>query len=278
MEGVLDVAIAEPADCGCEAGDTGGEISLCTEELCLSYGSKQALEGVSLEIKSRAVTAIIGPSGSGKSSFLCCLNRLTDLTAGSAVSGTVRFAGVDVYKAFDKDPVEFRRRVGMVFQRANPFPFSIWKNLALPLQHHGVRNKEALRERIEGALRRVGLWDEVADRLHTPAQALSGGQQQRLCIARALVIEPSVLLMDEPCSALDPISTLRIEELIRDLKRTYTIVIVTHNLSQARRVADHVALFWTFDGKGRLIEYGPAERVFRNPSHELTGAYLAGRI
>ncbi len=255
-----------------------GEISLCTDQLCLSYGSKQALEGVSLEIKPRAVTAIIGPSGSGKSSFLCCLNRLTDLTAGSAVSGQVKVGSTEIYGTQRHDPVQLRRQVGMVFQRANPFPFSIWKNLALPLRHHGVRDKQQLRQRIESALQRVGLWDEVSDRLNTPAGALSGGQQQRLCIARALVLEPSILLMDEPCSALDPISTQRIERLILELKERYTIVIVTHDLAQARRIADHVALFWSFEGKGRLIEYGPAPQIFHHPTHELTGAYLAGHI
>lgn len=275
--GVLDTG-CEPAAACATGGKNENEISLCTEELCLSYGSKLALEGVSLEIKSRAVTAIIGPSGSGKSSFLCCLNRLTDLTAGTSVTGSVKLDGTDILGAADKDPVALRRRVGMVFQQANPFPFSIWKNLALPLQHHGVRDKRILNERIETSLRRVGLWDEVADRLHSPASALSGGQQQRLCIARALVLEPEVLLMDEPCSALDPISTLKIEDLIKELKTNYTIVIVTHDLPQARRIADYVALFWSFEGKGELIECGAADQVFNSPTHELTSAYIAGRL
>ncbi|MCU7922338.1 MAG: phosphate ABC transporter ATP-binding protein [Candidatus Thiodiazotropha sp. (ex Dulcina madagascariensis)] len=261
-----------------EQDSSSGNICLCTESLCLSYGTRAALENVNLRIPSRAVTAIIGPSGSGKSSFLCCLNRMTDLCCSTTIEGSVRLGEHDIHRDLGKNPIALRRRVGMVFQHPNPFPFSIWKNLALPLKHHGVRNKQELSSVIEQALRRVGLWEEVSDRLRDSALTLSGGQQQRLCIARALVLEPEVLLMDEPCSSLDPLSTKCIETLIGQLKNSYTIVVVTHDLAQARRVADHVALFWNADGVGRLIEQGPAARVFQHPEHELTTSYLEGQL
>lgn len=256
----------------------GSGLCLCTESLCLSYGTHMALDDISLDIRSHSVTAIIGPSGSGKSSFLCCLNRMTDLDAETTVVGDVRFGDQLAFRDVDQDLTALRRRVGMVFQRPNPFPFSIWKNLALPLRHHGLRDKKILAQRVEDVLRQVGLWEEVSTRLQDSALSLSGGQQQRLCIARALVLEPEVLLMDEPCSALDPISTQRIEVLIGQLKERYTIVVVTHDLAQARRIADQVALFWNVDGVGRLIEQGPAERVFEAPQHRLTSAYLEGRL
>lgn len=265
-------------NCSPTRDEPGGNICLCTESLCLSYGTRNALEDVSLSIPARSITAIIGPSGSGKSSFLCCLNRMTDLNAAATVAGSVRLGEHDIHRDIGKNPTDLRRRVGMVFQRPNPFPFSIWKNLALPLRHHGVRDKRDLAERIEHALRRVGLWEEVEGRLRDSALSLSGGQQQRLCIARALVLEPEVLLMDEPCSSLDPLSTKCIESLIRQLKDSYTIIVVTHDLAQARRVADHIALFWNLDGVGRLIEQGDACRVFEQPEHELTATYLAGQL
>lgn len=268
------------ADEHCEltCDEEGGNICLCTDSLCLSYGTRMALENVNLSIPSHSVTAIIGPSGSGKSSFLCCLNRMTDLNNMASVAGSVRLKNHDIYRDLGKNPIGLRRRVGMVFQRPNPFPFSIWKNIALPLRHHGMTDKEELERRIEQVLRLVGLWDEIDGRLKESALSLSGGQQQRLCIARALVLEPEVLLMDEPCSSLDPLSTKRIESLIGELKLSYTIVIVTHDLAQARRVADHVALFWNVDGVGRLIEQGQAPRVFERPEQELTASYLMGRL
>lgn len=262
----------------CNPCDDDLSVSLCVENLCLSYSSKIALENISLNIHTKSITAIIGPSGSGKSSFLGCLNRMTDLNKCCEVDGEVRLDDIDIFKGLSKNPVNLRLQIGMVFQKPNPFPFSIKKNLTLPLKHHGIRNKAELERRVEAALRQVNLWDEVKDRLGQPALALSGGQQQRLCIARALVLEPKILLMDEPCSSLDPISTKHIEQLLQELKNKYTIVIVTHDLPQARRIADFVALFWSVEGTGRLIEHGPALRVFDEPSHDLTRMYLSGQI
>lgn len=259
-------------------GDDDLSVSLCVENLCLSYSSKIALENISLDIHTKSVTAIIGPSGSGKSSFLGCLNRMTDLNKCCDVGGEVRFDNVDIFKGLSNDLINLRLQIGMVFQKPNPFPFSIKKNLTLPLKHHGIRNKDELDRRVETALRQVNLWDEVKDRLGQSALALSGGQQQRLCMARALVLEPNILLMDEPCSSLDPISTKHIEELLHELKKKYTIVIVTHDLAQARRVADFVALFWSVDGAGKLIEHGSAKRLFDDPSHDLTRKYLSGQL
>jgi len=218
---------------------------------------------------------MVGPSGCGKTSFLYCLNRLTDLIPGCRISGKINIDTVDILGSHI-DVLELRRRIGMVFQRPNPFPVSIWKNLEFPLREHGVRDKGEIRTRIEGVLKGVGLWDEVKGRLHTSALALSGGQQQRLCIARALVLKPEVLLMDEPCSALDPISSGIVEDLIAGLKGKYTVLIVTHNLAQARRIADDVAVFWLQEGSGRLIEYGPKDQIFASPREELTAAYLNG--
>ena len=246
-----------------------------TESLRLRYGSKLALEDVTLAIPRGRITALIGPSGCGKTSFLNCLNRLTDLIPGCAVSGRVRVGAVDVFAA-NTDVLILRRRVGTIFQRPNPFPFSIRRNLEFPLREHGVRDRHRLDETIETALRDVGLWDEVKDRLKSPAAALSGGQQQRLCLARALALGPEALLLDEPCSALDPIASGVIEDLIVRLRDRLTLLIVTHNISQARRIADEVALFWAQDGPGRLIESGPAREVFEYPKHELTAEYLSG--
>jgi phosphate transport system ATP-binding protein len=244
---------------------------LRAERLALRYGGKPAFEDVSLEIPRGALTAVVGPSGCGKSSFLACLNRLTDLVPGAAVSGSVLLDGKDVL-AREVDVVALRRRVGMIFQKPTPFPLSIRTNLEFPLREHGIRDAGA----VEKALRDVGLWDEVKDRLDSPAQALSGGQQQRLCFARALALKPELLLLDEPCSALDPLSSGVVEDLIRGLRGAYTLVVVTHNLSQARRIADRVAVFWVKDGVGRLIEAGPAARVFGNPRDPLTRAYVDG--
>ncbi len=243
--------------------------------LTLRYGDKTALEDVSLAIARGRITALIGPSGCGKTSFLTCLNRLTDLIPGCAVAGRVSVGDLDVLHP-RTDTLELRRRVGMIFQKPNPFPFSIRRNLEFPLREHGTRDRSRLQEKVETALRDVGLWDEVKDRLDRPAQALSGGQQQRLCLARALALGPEALLMDEPCSALDPISSGVVEDLIARLRDQLTVVVVTHNLAQARRVADDAALFWVQDGAGRLIESGPARRLFEEPRHQLTADYVSG--
>lgn len=243
--------------------------------LAVAYGAHTVLEDVTLDIYRGCITALIGPSGCGKTSFLSTLNRLTDLIPGARVRGNVRMDGLDLL-APEVDVMALRRRIGMIFQRPNPFPVSIQRNLELPLREHGVRDRAMLARKIEMALRDVGLWDEVCDRLDSPALALSGGQQQRLCIARAIVLEPSILLMDEPCSALDPISSRVVEDLILRLQGRYTIVIVTHNLAQARRIANYAAFFWMKERVGNLIEFGRCAPLFDAPSHPLTAAYVSG--
>lgn len=245
------------------------------EKLTLRYHGKAAFEDVSLEIPAGAITAVVGPSGCGKTSFLNCLNRLTDLIPGTSLTGSLRLAGAEIGNG-DVDVVGLRRRVGMIFQKPNPFPLSIRRNLEFPLQEHGMRDRAALDAAIEQALRDVGLWDEVKDRLAAPALSLSGGQQQRLSIARALALKPEALLLDEPCSALDPISSGIVEDLIKGLRPKYTMVVVTHNLAQARRIADQVAVFWVQNGAGRLIECGPTARIFGSPRDPLTAAYISG--
>ncbi len=247
---------------------------MSTRALNLFYGDKQALKNIALDIAANEVTALIGPSGCGKSTFLRTLNRMNDIVPRVRIQGDVRLDGQDIY-APDVDVVAVRRRVGMVFQRSNPFPKSIFENVAYGLRVNRMAASRAdLAARVEQALRRAALWDEVKDRLHESALALSGGQQQRLCIARALAVEPDVLLMDEPASALDPIATQRIEELIYDLKREYTIVIVTHNMQQAARVSDVTAFFWL----GELIEVGRTDALFTNPREKLTDDYVTGRF
>jgi len=248
---------------------------LQVENLRLDYRAKTAFEGVSLTVEAGRILALVGPSGCGKTSFLNCLNRLTDLMSGARVSGSIRFDGVDIL-APQTDVVQHRRRVGMIFQKPNPFPLSIWRNLELPLREHNVHDAQTIAVTVENTLRAVGLWNEVKDRLKSPALALSGGQQQRLCIARALTLKPEVLLMDEPCSALDPLSSGVVEDLIANLRPQYTVVIVTHNLAQARRIADNVALFWVQEGAGRLIEYGAVKQIFESPKESLTAAYVGG--
>jgi phosphate transport system ATP-binding protein len=238
------------------------------------YGAKRALESITLGIRPNLVTAFIGPSGCGKSTFLRTLNRMNDIIPGTRVEGQVLIDGDDIY-APASDVVRLRRRVGMVFQKSNPFPKSIFENVAYGLRINGLaRDRSALHARVEDSLRAAAIWDEVKDRLHESALALSGGQQQRLCIARALAIQPEILLMDEPASALDPIATQRIEELVYQLKSKYTIVIVTHNMQQAARVSDHTAFFWL----GRLVEYAPTDRIFTNPAEKLTEDYVTGRF
>jgi phosphate transport system ATP-binding protein len=238
------------------------------------YGQRRALENITLDVQPNQVTAFIGPSGCGKSTFLRSLNRMNDIIPGTRVDGSVQIDGLDIY-APSVDVVDLRRRVGMVFQKSNPFPKSIFDNVAYGLRINKLTtSREELRERVEASLRSAALWDEVKDRLHTSALSLSGGQQQRLCIARALAVEPEVVLMDEPASALDPIATQRIEELIYQLKTRYTIVIVTHNMQQAARVSDVTAFFWL----GKLVECDRTNKIFTAPSQKLTEDYVTGRF
>ena len=245
---------------------------ITVEDLNLWYGSTQALHHVSMEIPEKSITALIGPSGCGKSTFLKTLDRMNDLVPGVRIEGAVRYDGRDIF-APDVDVNELRRQVGMVFQKPNPFPMSIYDNVAYGPRTHGVRNRAKLDEIVEQSLRSAAIWDEVKDRLKKNALGLSGGQQQRLCIARALAVEPQVLLMDEPTSALDPISTSKIEELAIELKKRYTIVIVTHNMQQALRISDRTAFFLL----GELIEYDDTERIFSTPSQKKTEDYITGR-
>jgi phosphate transport system ATP-binding protein len=238
------------------------------------YGANRVLEGINLQVFPNQVTAFIGPSGCGKSTFLRSLNRMNDIIPGTRVEGSVRIDGQDIY-APSVDVVDLRRRVGMVFQKSNPFPKTIFENVAYGLRiNRMARSRDELRERVESSLRAAALWDEVRDRLQSSALSLSGGQQQRLCIARALAVEPEILLMDEPASALDPIATQRIEELIYQLKTRYTIVIVTHNMQQAARVSNVTAFFWL----GKLVECGRTDKIFTAPSEKLTEDYVTGRF
>ena len=246
---------------------------ITVEGLDLWYGSTQALHHVSMDIPEKSITALIGPSGCGKSTFLKTLDRMNDLVPGVRIEGTVRYDGRDIF-APDVDVNELRRQVGMVFQKPNPFPMSIYDNVAYGPRTHGVRNRAKLDEIVEQSLRSAAIWDEVKDRLKKNALGLSGGQQQRLCIARALAVEPQVLLMDEPTSALDPISTSKIEELAMELKKRYTIVIVTHNMQQALRISDRTAFFLL----GELIEYDDTEKMFSTPTQKKTEDYITGRF
>jgi phosphate transport system ATP-binding protein len=251
-----------------------GPCKIEAERMNFFYGDKRALQEISVQIRPNVVTAFIGPSGCGKSTFLRTLNRMNDIIPGSRVDGRVAIDGLDIYTP-GVDVVQLRRKVGMVFQKSNPFPKSIFENVAYGLRVNGMTgSKSDLAGRVEESLRAAALWDEVKDRLHESALAMSGGQQQRLCIARALAVRPDILLMDEPASALDPIATQRIEELVYDLKKDYTIVIVTHNMQQAARVSDYTAFFWL----GRLVEYDRTEKIFTNPAEKLTEDYVTGRF
>ncbi len=242
------------------------------DNVCFAYSGKQALHDVSLEIPSHKITAFIGPSGCGKSTLLRCINRINDRIAGARItSGTVRIHEIDIYRK-DIDIQELRRRVGMVFQKYNPFAKSIYDNVVFGLKIAGMTKRSELDAAAEAALTGAALWDEVKDRLHSSALGLSGGQQQRLCIARAIANEPDILLMDEPCAALDPLATLKIEELMLELKKKFTIVIVTHNMAQASRCSDRTAFMYL----GKLIEYGDTLQIFRNPSDKQTEAYISG--
>ena len=243
-------------------------------DLTFAYGNHEVLHDISLQIPARAVTAFIGPSGCGKTTLLRCFNRMNDLVDGSRiVRGAIVIEGRDINEA-SVDVVDLRRRIGMVFQKSNPFPKSIYDNIAYGLRIAGMKKRSAINEAVEKSLRAAALWDEVKDRLERSAYGLSGGQQQRLCIARALAVEPKIVLMDEPCSALDPIATAKVEELIRQLKRDYTLVIVTHNMQQAGRCSDHTAFFYL----GRLIEFGETARLFSNPAQRQTEDYITGRF
>ncbi len=246
---------------------------MVARDVSVFYGKHQAIRGVSLDIAERCVTALIGPSGCGKSTFLRSLNRMNDTVEGARVEGHITLDDQDIYGK-GVDAVEVRRRVGMVFQRSNPFPKSIFENVAFGLRIAGVKDQSLIGERVEESLRGAALWDEVKDRLDTSALGLSGGQQQRLCIARALAVKPEVILMDEPASALDPIATARIEELIRELSSDYTIVIVTHSMQQAARVSDYTAFFYM----GKLIEYGETDQIFTRPRERRTEDYITGRF
>ena len=246
---------------------------ISVKKLCLWYGSHQALKDISIEIPKNSITALIGPSGCGKSTFLKTLNRMNDLVADVKISGSVKYNGTDIFDP-STDVNELRRQIGMVFQKPNPFPMSIYDNVAYGPRTHGIRNKAKLDHIVERSLIDAAIWDEVKDRLKKNALGLSGGQQQRLCIARALAVEPEVLLMDEPTSALDPISTSKIEELAMQLKDKYTIVIVTHNMQQAVRISDNTAFFLL----GELIEYGGTEHIFSQPEDKRTEDYITGRF
>jgi phosphate transport system ATP-binding protein len=260
---------------------SGTEVVFDVEQLDAFYGDFKALSNVSLQVCKSQVTAFIGPSGCGKSTFLRCFNRMNDLIEGARVEGTIKYHGADLYHD-EVDPVEVRRRIGMVFQKPNPFPKSIFENVAYGPRLSGVK-KSKLAEVVEKSLRRAALWDEVKDRLQSSAYGLSGGQQQRLCIARAIAVQPDVVLMDEPCSALDPIATARIEELITELKNEYTIVIVTHNMQQAARMSDQTAFFSVAldthgSRTGELVEFSKTETIFTNPQDSRTEAYITGRV
>jgi phosphate transport system ATP-binding protein len=261
-----EVRAAEPAA-------AAAATAIVLQGVNLSYGQNHVLHDVTADVDEKRVTAFIGPSGCGKSTLLRCLNRMNDLIENTRITGKVLVKGQDVY-APGTDVITVRRRVGMVFQKSNPFPKSIFDNVVYGLRIGGVRDRSALDAAAEKSLTLAALWDEVKDRLHQSALSLSGGQQQRLCIARAIAVEPEILLMDEPCSALDPIATLKIEELIYSLKERYTIVIVTHNLQQAARVSDKTAFFWL----GRLVEYGATAGMFTNPREKLTEDYITGRF
>ena len=246
---------------------------ITVKDMCLWYGDHQALKNVNIEIPEKSITAFIGPSGCGKSTFLKTLNRMNDLIPGVKITGDIRYEGTDIFSK-EVDVNNLRKEIGMVFQKPNPFPISIYDNIAYGPRTHGITNKVQLDEIVERALRNAAIWDEVKDRLKKNALGMSGGQQQRLCIARALAVQPKILLMDEPTSALDPISTSRIEELVMELKEKYTIVMVTHNMQQAVRVSDHTAFFLL----GELVEFGKTDDIFSQPKDQRTEDYITGRF
>jgi phosphate transport system ATP-binding protein len=271
---VEDAPIRIRTEVRSEAPDQGtGRNAIELRNVNLSYGENHVLHDITMDMGERMVTALIGPSGCGKSTLLRCLNRMNDLIDNVHITGSTRVHGQDIYGP-ETDVIEVRRRIGMVFQKSNPFPKSIYENVVYGLRIAGIRDKAVLDAACERSLKGAALWDEVKDRLGESGLSLSGGQQQRLCIARAIAVEPEIVLMDEPCSALDPIATMKIEELIYSLKESYTIVIVTHNLQQAARVSDRTAFFWL----GRLVEYGQTPQMFTNPGDKLTEDYITGRF
>ena len=253
--------------------DSENNVRIIIDNLNVHFGSNHVLVDVTFPIKANSITAIIGPSGCGKSTFIRCLDRMNDIIPSARVTGKIILDGVDIYDP-SYEPYELRKKVGMVFQKPNPFPKSIYENLAFGLRIHGVKNKETIEKRVVETLNAAALWDEVKDRLHESAFSLSGGQQQRLCIARTLAIEPEVILFDEPCSALDPISTGKIEDLMVRLKEQYTIAIVTHNMQQAARISDYTGFLYL----GKLIEYGETKKLFTAPKEKLTENYITGRF
>jgi len=279
MVSVIDMSQTMPQQLPPQTGQPADEtetakVMIAARDLDFAYGSHQVLHKVTLEMPARAVTAFIGPSGCGKTTLLRCINRMNDLIEGARITeGAIHLDGVDI-NAPEVDVVDLRRRVGMVFQKSNPFPKSIYENISYGLRIAGINKRSLIDEAVEKSLRGAALWDEVKDRLDANAFGLSGGQQQRLCIARALAVEPEVILMDEPCSALDPIATAKIEELIHELKMQYTIVTVTHNMQQAGRISDCTAFFYL----GRLIESGLTSKIFTNPSEKQTEDYITGRF
>ncbi len=249
------------------------DIALKVEDMSVFYGEKATLKDITMEIPKNTVTAIIGPSGCGKSTFIRCLNRMNDLIPDFRLTGKVIYKGMNIYSN-GIDIISLRRQIGMVFQKPNPFPKSVYENIAYGLRIQGVRNKRRLDQIVEESLKKAALWDEIKESLYSSALSLSGGQQQRLCIARALAVEPEIILFDEPCSALDPIATAKIEALIMELKNSYTVVIVTHNMQQAARVSEYTAFLYL----GELIEYDKTDKIFTNPSQKLTEEYITGRF
>jgi len=256
-----------------EIKDISDDTAVLIDKVSFYYGKKKALSEICMKLPKNKVTAFIGPSGCGKSTLLRCLNRMNDLVDDARLEGRISIGGQDIYES-SKDVSDLRKRVGMVFQKFNPFPKSIYENVAYGPRIHGLKEKKALDEIVEQSLKRVALWEEVKDRVHDSALQLSGGQQQRLCIGRAIAVEPDILLMDEPCSALDPIATARIEELIVELKKSYTIIIVTHNMQQAARIADYTGFLFM----GELIEFDDTELIFRRPKEQKTEDYITGRF
>jgi len=268
------IGVAKDESANKASSSSGARTLIDIDQVDFKYGESQALYGIDLKIPEKEVTAFIGPSGCGKSTLLRCLNRMNDLVDGARVSaGSIKIDGVDI-NGSDVDTIELRKRVGMVFQKSNPFPKSIYENIVYGLRIQGETNKSRLDEIVEKSLKGAALWSEVKDRLNSPATGLSGGQMQRLCIARSIAVEPEIILMDEPCSALDPIATSKVEELIAELKEDYTIVIVTHNMQQAGRCSDHTAFFYL----GKLIEFDRTEKIFTNPSKQQTEDYITGRF
>ena len=263
-------------NCNDEVCVLNGE-AIDVKDLSLSYRNRLAFKDVSINISPCTVTALIGPSGCGKTSFLNCINRMTDFVEGCDVSGQINIHGNNILNK-ETDVVKLRRKIGMIFQKPNPFPLSIDRNISMPLRYHGVKEAKKRHEIVERSLNEVGLWDEVKDRLHTQATSLSGGQQQRLCIARAIALEPEILLMDEPCSALDPQSSATIEALIGAMRKKFTLIVVTHNLAQAKRVSDKTVIFWNYDGFGQIVEDGPTNQVFMQPSNKTAQAYIGGHL